>query len=217
MGLIEQLAAYKEEFARNAPPGRVDLYEAKIAELRAEFAKRSGIGAGDMAPDFTLPDADGRQMALTTLLEDGPVVLVFYRGGWCPYCNLQLRAYQAALPEMAEFGARLVAVSPELPDNTLVTSKANALSFPVLSDVGNHVAQAYGLVYTLPVEIQDALRSSNKILPSYNGDDSWQLPIPASFVIGADKTIGAAYHDVDYRSRPSPETILSALRALADG
>ena len=135
MGLEQQLAAFKAEFVRAAPAGRPALYEAKIEELRASFVMEAAIGVDDQAPDFALPDAQGKMLSLSHLLESGPAVVTFYRGGWCPYCNIQLRAYQAALPEMVALGAQLVAISPQLPDGSLSTAETNELTFDVLSDV----------------------------------------------------------------------------------
>lgn len=214
MGLEQQLAAFKAEFARTAPAGRAALYEAKIEELRASFALQAAIGVGAQAPDFTLPDAQGKPLSLSCLLRSGPAVVVFYRGGWCPYCNLQLRAYQAVLPDIIALGARLVAISPQLPDGSLSTAEANQLRFDVLSDVGNAVARRFGLVYALPEELRAALRSNNKALPGINGDESWELPVPAVYVIARDGRVGLAAIDVDYRNRLAPEAILAALQPL---
>ncbi len=214
MGLEQQLAVFKAEFARTAPAGRPALYEAKIEELRASFAMGAAIGIGDQAPDFVRPDAHGKMLSLSDLLQSGPAVVTFYRGGWCPYCNLQLRAYQAILPEMAALGARLVAISPQRPDGSLSTSETNELTFDVLSDVGNTAARLFGLVYALPEELRAALRSNNKALPDINGDESWELPVPATYVIGRDHRVTLAAIDVDYRNRLEPEAILAALKSL---
>jgi len=214
MGLEQQLAAFKAEFARTAPAGRPALYEAKIEELRASFAMGAAIGIGDQAPDFVLPDAHGKMLSLSDLLQSGPAVVTFYRGGWCPYCNLQLRAYEATLPEMAALGARLVAISPQRPDGSLSTAETNELTFDVLSDVGNTAARLFGLVYALPEELRAALRSNNKALPDINGDESWELPVPATYVIGRDHRVTLAAIDVDYRNRLEPEAILAALKSL---
>jgi peroxiredoxin len=213
MVLGQELAAFRAEFARTAPEARVALYEAKIEELRAAFAQEKAIGVGDNAPGFVLPGVDGRQISLEALLQQGPVVLTFYRGGWCPYCNLQLRAYQAALPDFAALGASLAAVSPQLPDNSLDTAEKNALSFDVLSDLGNAVARSYGLVYALPFELREALRSNGKALSGINGDNSWELPVPATYVIGTDGRVLLASLHIDYRTRLEPDAILAALRA----
>jgi peroxiredoxin len=214
MELEQQLAEFRTEFARTAPPGRSALYEAKIEELRASFAMEQALGVGAEAPDFVLPDARGQSVSLSDILRHGPAVVTFYRGGWCPYCNLQLRAYQAALPDMMALGARLVAISPQLPDGSLSTAEKNELTFDVLSDVGNEVARRFGLVYALPEELRATLRSSNKALPGINGDESWELPLPATYVIARDRRIALAFIDVDYRRRLAPEDILVALRSL---
>jgi len=214
MGLQQQLDVFKVEFARTAPAGRPALYEAKIEELRASFALERAIRTGDEVPDFTLPDPQGRNVSLGALLEAGPVVVTFYRGGWCPYCNIQLRAYQAILPEISALGARMVAISPQLPDGSLSTAEANELTFDVLSDVGNRVARTFGLVWSLPEELRAALRSNNKALPDINGDDSWELPVPGTYVVARDGRVALAAIDVDYRNRLEPDAIVNTLRSL---
>lgn len=214
IGLQQQLDAFRAEFARTAPVGRPALYEAKIEELRAGFALERAVRTGDQAPKFRLPDPQGRTVSLSSLLQAGPAVVTFYRGGWCPYCNFQLRAYQAVLPEMTALGARLVAISPQLPDGSLSTVEANELTFDVLSDAGNSVARGFGLVWSLPEELRAALRSNNKALPGINGDDSWELPVPATYVIGRDGRVALDAIDVDYRNRLEPDAILTTLRSL---
>ncbi|MGC2787399.1 MAG: peroxiredoxin-like family protein [Roseiarcus sp.] len=214
MGLQQQLDAFKTEFKRTAPAGRPALYEAKIEELRASFALERAIRTGDQARDFTLPDLQGRNVSLGALLKAGPAIVTFYRGGCCPYCNIQLRAYQAVLPEMTALGARLVAISPQLPDSSLSTAESNELTFAVLSDVGNRVARTFGLVWSLPEELRAALRSSDKALPRINGDDSWELPVPATCVIARDRRVALAGIDVDYRNRLESDAIIATLRSL---
>jgi peroxiredoxin len=214
MTLEQELAAFRAEFARTAPAGRAALYEAKIEELRSAFASKSAIGVNDTAPDFALPNPAGKSIVLKELLRSGPVVLTFYRGGWCPYCNIQLRAYQGALAQITGLGGRLVAISPQLPDNSLDTASKNELTFDLLSDVGNKVSRSYGLVYSLPEEIRSALRSNNKALPSINGDESWELPVPATYVVARDQRVALAYIEVDYRKRPEPEALLTCLKSL---
>lgn len=217
MGLEQQLAAFKAEFARTAPAGRPALYEAKIEELRAGFALGAAIGIGDTAPDFLLPDPRGIFISLSAVLRHGPAIVTFYRGGWCPYCNIQLRAYQAVLPEITALGSRLLAISPQLPDRSLSTAESNELTFDVLSDIGNRVARSFGLVYALPEELRDALRSNNKALPGINGDESWELPVPATYVIAPDRRIALAYIEVDYRKRLEPDAVLASLKSLRTG
>jgi peroxiredoxin len=125
-----------------------------------------------------------------------------------------LRAYQAVLPQIAALGARLVAISPQLPEQSLATAQTDELTFDVLSDVGNHAARRFGLVYALPEELRAALRSNNKALPGINGDESWELPVPATYVIAPNGRIALAYIEVDYRKRLGPDAILDALRSL---
>jgi peroxiredoxin len=139
------------------------------------------------------------------------VLLTFYRGDWCPYCTLQLRAYQAILPQIRELGAGLVAISPQTPDNSLSTAEKKGLTFPVLSDAGNEVARQYGLVFSL----SETLRTVSADLTSYNGDDSWELPMPGTFVIAPDGTVRLAFVDADWTRRLEPAAILDTLRRLA--
>lgn len=207
-----QLQEHREKFALTAPAGRVALYEAKIEELRSTFARNTALREGDRAPDFALPDAKGGVVSLSSALAHGPAVVTFYRGGWCPYCNLQLRSYQALLPELASLGASMLAISPQLPDGSLSTAERESLTFDVLSDVGNGVARQFGLVYPLPQELRNALRSNNKALPDINGDDSWELPVPATYVIAQNQSISLAFIEIDYRQRLAPQQLLDALR-----
>lgn len=214
MELDLELAAFRAEYERTAPAERVALYEAKVEELRAAFPIADVLAIGEQAPDFVLPNASGWMVSLSEVLREGHAVVVFYRGGWCPYCNIQLRAYQRLLPQLAQLGAHLVAISPQLPDGSLSTAQRNVLDFAVLSDAGNGVARSFGLVYSLPEELRQALRSVDKALPGINGDDSWELPVPATFVIANDGRTVFSHVDIDYRSRCEPDVVLSALRSL---
>jgi len=214
MSMQHDLDAFRAQFERTAPEGRAALYEAKIAEMSRVFPRDKIRAVGSLAPSFTLPDAQGRPVSLSAALREGPVVVTFYRGGWCPYCNIQLRAYQDALPQIRTRDARLFAISPQLPDASLTTAEKNNLEFDVLSDAGNAVARAFGLVYALPQELRDALSANGKALPGINGDDSWELPLTGTFVIGRDGHIALAWVDTDYRRRLAPEQILAALDGL---
>jgi peroxiredoxin len=213
--LEQELSAFRAEFERTAPSGRAALYSAKVEELRRQFPVNDVLAVGDEASDFTLPDSRGRQVSLSTVLRAGPAVVMFYRGGWCPYCNIQLRAYQRALPEIAALGGQIIAISPQLPDGSLSVAEKNALEFDVLSDVGNVVGRSFGLVYALPEELRAAMRLNDKALPRINGDDRWELPLTATFVIAQDRRVALAYVDVDYRLRLAPEDIVAGLRSLA--
>ncbi len=167
--------------------------------------------AGETAPLFALTDHRGNTVALDDLLRAGPVVLTFYRGAWCPYCNLQLREYQAMLPALERLGAKLVAVSPQTPDHSLSFAQKNELAFPVLSDPHNQVARTYGLVFKVAPELVETYKAVGSDLVKYNGDDSWELPAPGTFVIGSDGKIVLAFVDGDYTRRLEPSAILEAL------
>ena len=174
------------------------------------------LGEGDAAPDFTLPDATGKPVHLADLLASGPVVLAFYRGGWCPYCTLELRALQAALPEIESAGARLVAVSPQTPDASLSTAEKDSLSFDVLSDAGGDVADRYGLRWTLPDDLRAVYGQFGLDLETANGDDTFTLPVPATYVVATDGTIRFAVADPDYTTRAEPADVVAALHALTE-
>jgi peroxiredoxin len=214
MSLKQELEQIKATFAQKTDAAIVAAYEKGIEALRAEGLERNALKVGDLAPDFTLPDASGKPVTLSERLECGPVVLKFYRGGWCPYCNLELRAYQKALPDLRAAGAQLIAVSPESPDNSLSTVEKNALAFSVLSDRGGEVAGAYRLAFELSAELKAIYRSRGRDLAEWNGGD-WTLPVPGTFVIGRDRRVALAHVDADYRSRLEPADAVAAARSAA--
>lgn len=212
MTLKSQLDAFRAEFIEKFPADKAAIMERATAALEQTFAPT--LKVGDLAPDFTLPNATGQQISLTEALRQGPVVLNFYRGGWCPYCNLELRAYQQVLPQIKSLGASLLAISPQAPDASLSTAEKNELEFEGLSDRGSSVAESYGLAFTLPDELQQLYSELNHVLPNVNGTPDWQLPIPATFVIGQDRRIALAYADADYRNRLEPAEAIATLEKL---
>ena len=190
---------------------RIDGAIAAVAASGAAL----GLAVGDRAPAFTLPDATGKQVSLADRLDGGPVVLQFYRGDWCPYCNLHLRALQTALPGIRKRGASLVAISPQSPDHSLSLIEKAELEFDVLSDVDQHVIRDYRLQFTLPADLQGVYRDVFELdLRFQNADGSWNLPVPATFVISADGTIVTSEVEVDYRARIEPSVILESLEKL---
>jgi peroxiredoxin len=190
----------------------LSTYDRDATAMGAGDRFAGALRAGDRAPAFRLPDARGGEVALGDLLADGPVVLVFYRGAWCPYCNLQLAAFQSALPELRAAGATLAAVSPQTPDQSLSMAERHALEFPVLSDAGNAVARTYGLVFTQSEPVTEASRGLGIELADYNGDDSQTLPAASTYVIGENGVIRSAWISGDYRWRVGPDEVLAALR-----
>ncbi|MEL7029388.1 MAG: peroxiredoxin-like family protein, partial [Pseudomonadota bacterium] len=171
---------------------------------------------GDVLPAFSLPNQDGAAVSSAALLEKGPLVVSFFRGVWCPYCNIELKALARATPDFEEVGASLVAVSPQTPDWAARTRKTNDLTVDVLSDAGNAYAATLGLRFNLPDTIRDIYTNIAKIeLPRYNGDPSWTLPMPARLVIGRDGVIAATDINPDYTHRPDPSETLAIVRDLA--
>ena len=193
-----ELTQLKEQFAKKAPPGLVGVYEKGVEDVRTSGVMDKAIKVGDKAPAFDLPDATGKTVKLADLLAKGPVVLTWYRGGWCPYCNIQLRGLQKELPAFNAAGATVVAVSPETPDNSLTTAEKNKLAFVVLSDKGNRVARQYGVAYTLPAAVAASFKGRLD-LAKFNGDDSNELPLAATYVVGPDGVVRYAFVDADYR------------------
>lgn len=209
--LQQDLENFKAEFAARQPQAAVDLIEQADADLIASNIVQKALKTGDKAPDFSLPDAAGRKISLNETLQHGPVILIFYRGGWCPYCNLELRAYQRSLPEIHQAGAQLIAVSPQTPDASLSTREKNALAFPVLSDTDNQVAIAFGILFDLPEYLAKLYARFGIDLPKVNNVKTWTLPLPATYVIGQDGTILKSFVETDYRIRMEPSEALAAL------
>jgi peroxiredoxin len=212
MSLNEQLAQFRAAWHERVPAERQEMMLRHIQQLRDGAISKTMLKAGDRAPSIVLADAKGETVDVGALLKQGPVIVTFYRGGWCPFCNLELKAYQEVLPEIAAAGASLVAISPEKPDETLSTSEKNALTFHVLSDVGQKVGRAFGLVYDFSDELRSVYNGFGLDIPAKNGaPDEWALPVSATYVIGRDGTIIYANTDVDYRDRADPRDVLEAL------
>lgn len=174
-----------------------------------------GLAVGERAPNFTLPNALGQPVTLADLLLQGPVVVTFYRGEWCPYCNIQLRGLQAALPRLRELGASLVAISPQAADHGLSITEKDELAFPVLSDLDQSVIRAYRIQFTLTGDLEDLQVNVFKNDPAtQNADHTRSLPVPATFVIDRGGIVRAAFVSADWRYRPEPADIVAALTAL---
>jgi len=210
--LSERLADYRASWRVRVPADRQALMDQHVAHLAASGLARSARQVGDRAPDIRLRDQHGETFDVKTLLAKGPVVVTFYRGGWCPFCNLELKAYQAMLPRIAAAGASIVAISPEKPDDTVSTAEKNALSFPVLSDIGQRIGRAFGVVYAFTDDVRQVYDGFKLDIPLKNGvPDDWSLPLSATYVIGTDGGILFADTRVDYRERTDPLEVLRVL------
>lgn len=212
--LKEQLKALNQQGRARRSTETLAVIDSAIEEVAASGIVEGSLEIGAKAPEFSLPDVTGGKVRLYDLLAKGPVVLTFYRGGWCPYCNLELRALQGILPEIKASGATLLAISPQTPDNSLSTAEKLELAFPVLSDVGNEVARTFGLVFTLPEALREVYSESGLDVASTNGDDSFELPVPATYVISGEGKVVWRFVDPDYTHRAEPADILAELRAL---
>ncbi|HJY16496.1 MAG TPA: peroxiredoxin-like family protein [Xanthobacteraceae bacterium] len=215
MSLKQELAEYRAGWFKRVPAERQAIMERHIAQLRNGLAK-TALKVGDRAPSIVLSNARGDTVDVGTLLKRGPVVVAFYRGGWCPFCNLELRAFQRLLPDIEAAGASLVAISPEKLDDSLSTAEKNSLTFEVLSDVGQKVGRAFRLVYEFSDELKSAYKEFGLDIPAKNGAPSeWALPISATYIIDRDGVITYAYTDADYRDRADPIDILTILKRTA--
>jgi peroxiredoxin len=211
MSLEKQLAELTAKLRAMVPEERLTTIERAVEELIAANPGARALRVGVQAPAFDLPDGDGMIWRSADLLRGGPLVIVFYRGRWCAYCNTQLLALQEVHKRIAERGASLVAISPQTVKHTYMTRDMHRLRFPVLSDSGNQVARKFGLVYRVPHELQRMYESIMTKLPGYNGDHSWELPLAATYIIGRDGLANYASIDIDWRQRPEPEEILAHL------
>lgn len=202
------------ELGSMLPPDKLAVFNTDAVRLSTQYTTPLKLKKGDTAPLFSLPNATGKTVSFENHLAQGPVVLTFYRGVWCPYCNLQLKTYQQILPQIREAGANLVAVSPMTPDHSLGMKETNALQFEVLSDIGNKVARQFTTVFKNGDAPIQAMKELGYDFFGFYGDKSAEIPVPATFVIASDRTIiFAGSGGGDYRERVEPRDILRALES----
>jgi peroxiredoxin len=216
MSLNAELQALYRQRREQSPAEVRDTFARATTELAATGQAERALSAGDRAPLFDLVDAAGRRVSLTERLSAGPVVLVFYRGAWCPYCNLTLRALEQIQGELRERGARLVAISPQSADDSLSLAEKHGLTFDVLSDPGCETAKLYGLAFEPAGYLVDVYRRIGLDLEQANADGGRLLPIPATFVIAADGIITWSFADADYTRRAEPADVLAALDVMGE-
>jgi peroxiredoxin len=207
VSLQKQLEELTTKLHALVPAERLALIDDAIQQLRRSGILERALKVGDTAPAFELHDGDGMLWRSQEFLRSGPLVVVFYRGRWCAYCNTQLTALQQHHSEIAACGTSLVAVSPQTQKHSYMTRDMHKLRYPVLSDPGNETARKFGLVWRLSPELQAMYESIMTRLPGYNGDQSWELPVPATYIVQPDGRISFARVDVDWRQRPEPEEI----------
>lgn len=212
--LKEQTEA-KVEAGRQANPDFMQGIDNAIAQAKTFQEGKNAISIDLKAPLFELPNPEGTSISLSGLLKKGPAVVTFYRGNWCPYCNLQLNALQKRIDEIHALGAELIAISPQIPDGSLTKNEIRKMDFIVLSDQNATVASQYGVAWKVPTFMLDHMRKDRQLdLDSINNGNSDILPIPATFIISSDGIIKWRYLDVDYRTRAEPDDIIKALQSL---
>ncbi|MBB5352187.1 peroxiredoxin [Haloferula luteola] len=215
--LAEKLEARSAEADKQGDPAVRREFAKGIEAVAASGILDRALQVGDTAPDFTLKNALGQEVQLSKELTQGPVVLTWYRGGWCPYCNIALAALQEKLPEIRRAGAQLIALTPELPDKSLSTAEKNHLEFQVLTDLNHQVAKTYGIAFELTPTVRELYQKFFD-LTEFNGAEAGHatLPLAATYIIGQDGKIQWAFLDADYRKRAEPADIVAFLKKPAE-
>ena len=215
MTLQDKLDGFKAQFKTMAPEGAFDAFARSTQELIDSGQAERALKAGDTVPDFVLTDSDRNEVALKDLLAKGPVVLTFYRGVWCPYCNIELKALEEVAEDIRARGATLIAISMQGPADSRKSQKDNGLSFPILTDKYGELADKFGIRWTLQDYVVPIHQGFGVELPRIHGDGQWNLPMPARYVIDTDGTVAYAEVNPDYTRRPEPADLFPVLDKLA--
>jgi peroxiredoxin len=231
--LYEIYAERRELIGRYVPAEIQAIHARVVEELKQSGIAEKTLQPGSEAPQFELPDHNGKLVRSSDLTEKGPLVICFIRGRWCPFCVGQMEAMNAIVPELAQLGASLVAISPQTVHQSFLMADQHKLQFPLLNDPENQVARQFGLVYRVPEYQQEIYRRAFTNLPFVNGDESWELPIPATFILGQRESAGeapASHHlspknpahavlyaftNPDYTDRPEPADLLARIPQLS--
>ena len=214
MSLAENIQHFQDELLPTIPENTLITLMSELGGLIATGIAEQSIKPGTSFPEFDLPNASNVSRSLKTLLHDGPLVVSFYRGAWCPYCNLEINELQKRLPDITAAGGQLVAISPQTPDKSVDQATSSKLTFEVLSDIDNKLAKQCGLVFTLPESLRPIYSAWEIDIPDHNGNDSFELPIPATYIIDTDGKIHYAFADMDYTKRLEPDIIIEQLKML---
>lgn len=214
MSLHNEIQTLMGELGKKVPAEMMDKVGAFIGRLANDGVTKNARKVGDVAPAFALQSASSHTVALADLLIKGPVIVSFYRGEWCPFCDLQLRAWQKALPELKARGTTIVAISPQSLNNTRATAETRSLGFELLSDRGNDVAKAYGIAFSMNAAEQELHKAFGAELPTINAAADWDIPVPATFIVDRSGRIAWAHVDSNYTIRAEPADIIRALDAL---
>ena len=214
MSLAEELAARTAKGKTSFSPERAAIYAKAQRAIEASGILDRALRTGDTAPMFALPDAHGTIVRLADILENGPAIVSFYRGSWCPFCNMELRALQRELAAVDAAGATLVAISPNVPDESLALIEEHELTYPVLSDAENVVAKQFNLVYEMEAGLVDYYKKIDRNINEMNGSSRWEIPVPATYVIDRDGTIRFDFVDLNHRVRAEPADVVAIAAGL---
>ncbi|WP_198043823.1 peroxiredoxin-like family protein [Ketobacter nezhaii] len=215
MSFQEEIDQYKKRFKDKVPEAVQEVMAAEASKLKDKDLRSSALKKGDQLPEFSLPNHLGTVVESGSLLADSRLVICFYRGGWCPYCNLELRAYQAHLDEIKAFGAELVAITPEQPDSSLETINNNKIDFHVLTDEACEYADRLGIVHSLTEALKPIYKNTFNIdMEKHNGEGQYKLPLPATFVVSKNGDIVYSFVESDYRNRLDPKEVVDILKTL---
>jgi peroxiredoxin len=211
MSLQQMISDLQAESLPNIPPEILQTMMQATQELVDSGIAGKAVQTGDQAPGFSLPNTRGEMVSLASLLEKGPVVLNFYRGAWCPYCQLELKALNDALPEITALGASLLSISPNVVEKSAAFAAENPFDFDILSDVDNKVASKYQLVFSLADKLRPIYEKFGLDLQAFDGNDRFELPMPATYVLRSDGTIAAGFVHEDYTQRMEPADVIACL------
>lgn len=212
--LKDAIKSFQDSFIPTVPESTMATVMAEQQKLMQSGIAEKAISEGRRFPSFTLSNANGELRSLEDFLTDGPLVISFYRGAWCPYCNLEINALKNALPEISAAGAQLVTITPQTPDKSLEQISKSNLTFEVLSDIENKLAKECGLVFTLAAELRPIYEAWQLDIPGHNGDETFELPIPATYIVDKAGVIRYSFIDMDYTSRAEPNIIIEQLNKL---
>ena len=216
MTLQARLDAFKENFKNTAPAEAQAIMQAATDSLYDSGILDRVVAVGDKLPPFSLKNQDGVIVSSDDLLKDGPLVINFFRGIWCPYCNIELEALNEVLPQIEESGSRFVTIAPQLEASAKKNKESKNLDFDILVDEGNNYAKQLGIVFSLPQDLREVYTNFKIVLPDHNGDDSWTLPMPARLVIDQSGVVVYANINPDYTERPEPSEVIQVLQALQE-
>jgi peroxiredoxin len=214
MKLAEKIEKINQSFSRMMSQDDLHSLRDEIKKLAESGLAERALKIGASIPECILPNERNEEIDVHSILRTQPVIISFFRGQWCPYCNLELRAFQEVLPVIKKLHAQLVAISPQTPNYSLSTQQRNELEFDLLSDRGNKVSRSFGLVFRLSDAMKELYRKYRMSVPRYNGDDSWELPVPGTFVVDTNGIIRGRFVDADYTKRADPRDVTDVLHEL---